>query len=496
MTTHTIVSIIALIVYSALMLYVGMGKAYDKEVVSSTRGYFIGGGTGYFVLFFTTAATWFSTWIYMGAPGSFYKNGIGWVAGATWQLLIMFLMGCFATRLWRMSRSYDYVTPGDLLEGYYQSRTLRTVVSGGQLIFCFPYMMAQISGVGLAVSTLTNGFIPSWVGCIYCAFIVGLYVFFGGFKSQAWVDTMQGIMFTVILWITVVIMMAQNGGGIEGFFTGLENAGNRLLYYATDPDAAWGWKMYLSYFLVQAIGGYFAPYVWQRSYAAKSGRTLQQISGTLGLFYCFAIMLPVMLVGFGGVVLGVDTANADNIMVATMTQYAPYVAVLVVVGILAAGMSTISSILVCTGSLVTVDFIQRAKPNMSPESVRKTSRASIFIVMLLALILSMVNVEGIVILVNTALAGFMQVIWGVFGVFYWKRATKEGVIAGFVAGIVVTLVCTAMNVNPLGFNPGCTGFAVNTVLFFVISLCTKPVSEEYRTKFLSPLRKYRTLPED
>ena len=99
MTTHTIVSIIALIVYSALMLYVGMGKAYDKEVVSSTRGYFIGGGTGYFVLFFTTAATWFSTWIYMGAPGSFYKNGIGWVSGATWQLLIMFLMGCFATRL-------------------------------------------------------------------------------------------------------------------------------------------------------------------------------------------------------------------------------------------------------------------------------------------------------------------------------------------------------------------------------------------------------------
>ena len=496
MTTHTIVSIIGLIIYSALMLYVGMGKAYDKEVVSSTRGYFIGGGTGYFVLFFTTAATWFSTWIYMGAPGSFYKNGIGWIAGSTWQLLIMFLMGCFATRLWRMSKSYDYVTPGDLLEGYYQSRGLRTVVSGGQLIFCFPYMMAQISGVGLAVSTLTNGFIPTWVGCIYCAFIVGLYVFYGGFKSQAWVDTMQGIMFTVILWITVVIMMAQNGGGIEGFFSGVEAAGNRLLYYVTDPNGGWTWKMYLSYFLVQAIGGYFAPYVWQRSYAAKNGTTLRKISGTLGLFYCFGVMLPVMLVGFGGVVLGVDTANADNIMVATMTQYAPYVAILVVVGILAAGMSTISSILVCTGSLITVDFIKRAKPDMSPESVQKTSRMSIFIVMLLALILSMVNIEGIVILVNTALAGFMQAIWAVFGVFYWKRATKEGCIVGFVAGIVTVLVLTGLNINPFGFNPGFTGLVVNTVLFFLVSLCTKPVSAEWRAKFLEPLRKHRTLPEE
>ena len=496
MTTHTIVSIIALIFYSILMLYVGMGKGYDKEVVSSPRGYFIGGGTGYFVLFFTTAATWFSTWIYMGAPGSFYKNGIGWIAGSTWQLLIMFLMGCFATRLWRMSKSYDYVTPGDLMEGYYQSRSLRIVISGGQLIFCFPYMMAQITGVGLAVSTLTNGFIPSWMGCIYCAAIVGLYVYFGGFKSQSWVDTMQGIMFVVILWITVTVMVLQNGGGISGFFTGLESAGNRLLYYVTDPNGGWTWKMYLSYFLVQAIGGYFAPYVWQRAYAAKNGTTLRKISGTLGAFYCFAVMMPVMIVGFGGIVLGVNTANADNIMVTTMTQYAPYVAILVVVGILAAGMSTISSILVCTGSLVTVDFIQRARPDMPPEKVQKTSRLSILIVMVLALILSLMDVEGIVILVNTALAGFMQAIWGVVGVFYWKRATKEGVMVGFIAGIVTVLVLTAMNINPLGFNPGCTGFAVNTVLFFLISLCTKPVSQEYRTKFLEPLRKHRTLPED
>ena len=103
MNTHLIASIVALIAYSAAMLYVGMGKGYDKQVASSSRGFFIGGGTGYFILFFTTAATWFSTWIYMGAPGSFYKHGVGWVAGATWQLFILFLMGTFGTRFWRMS---------------------------------------------------------------------------------------------------------------------------------------------------------------------------------------------------------------------------------------------------------------------------------------------------------------------------------------------------------------------------------------------------------
>lgn len=492
MSTHTIISIICLIGYTVLMLYVGIGKGYDKEVVSSNRGYFIGGGTGYFVLFFTTAATWFSTWIYMGAPGSFYSNGIGWIAGATWQLLIMFLMGVFGTRLWRMSKSYGYVTPADLLEGYYQSSAVRKTVSAGQLIFCFPYMMAQISGVGLAVSTLTDGYIPAWIGCIYAAAIVGLYVYFGGFKSQSWVDTMQGIMFTVILWVTVVIMIHQNGGGVAGLFGGLEKAGGNLLLYLTG-EGYWTWKMYLSFFFIQAFGGYFAPYVWQRAYAAKNGKTILKIAGTLGFFYVFAIMTPVMLVGFGGKVLGVEAVNADSIMVTTMTQYAPYVAIFVVVGILAAGMSTISSILVTTSSLITVDFVQKAKPDMPAEKVQKVSRYAILVVLIAALILAMVGFNGIVILVNTALAGFMQAFWPVFGVFFWKRASKQGAVTGFAVGIILTLVLTATGTNLLGFAPGFWGFVMNGILFIAVSLCTPAVSAEHRESFLSPLKKYRTI---
>lgn len=493
MTAYTVASLIALIAYSLLMIYVGVIKAYDRKVVTTSRGFFIGGGTGYFVLFFTTAATWFSTWIYMGAPGSFYKNGIGWIAGATWQLLIMFLMGVFGTRFWRMSKSYNYVTPGELIGGYYHSPGLQKTFSMGQLIFCFPYIMAQVSGVGLAVSTLTNGVIPFWVGCIYASAIVGLYVTLGGFKSQAWVDTMQGIMFTVILWITVIIMIYQNGGGIAGLFNGVEAAGNKLLNYVTGDDGYWTWKMYFSYFLIQAIGGYFAPYVWQRSYAAKSGKTILKISGTLGAFYCFAIMLPVCLVGFGGVALGVETTNADNIMVTTMTQYAPYFAIFVVVGILAAGMSTISSILVCASSLVTMDWVLPIKSDIEDSKRQKMIRWITILILVLATILAMSQFQGIVILVNTALAGFMQALWGAFGCFFWKRATKWGVGVGFVSGIVTVVILTATGISLLGFAPGFWGFMVNTVLFFVVSLCTKPIPEEERKKWLEPLRKTSTL---
>ncbi|MCI9340463.1 MAG: sodium:solute symporter family protein [Dorea sp.] len=493
MSTHIMISMIALAAYTALMFYVGIGKAYDKEVVSTNRGYFIGGGTGYFVLFFTTAATWFSTFIYMGAPGSFYTHGIGWIVIAAWNLTIMFLMGVFGTRLWRMSKTNGYVTPGDLLGDYYQSPGLQKTISAGQFIFCFPYMMAQIAGVGLAVSILTDGMIPSSVGCIYAAVVIGIYVYFGGFKSQAWVDTMQGIMFTVILVMTVGIMITVNGGGLAGLFAGLENAGKNFLLYVTGDEGYWTWKIYLSYLLTYAFGGYFAPYVWQRSYAAKNGKTILQIAGSLGFFYVFAISTMVMLVGFGGRALGVGVDHADSIMVTTMKQYAPYMAILVVVGILAAGMSTVSSILVTTSSLITVDFIEKMKPDMSKEKMQKVSRYVLLAVLTAGLLLSMVDYSGIVILVNGSLSGFMQVFWPVFGVFFWKHATKQGAITGFAAGIAVSLALTAAGIEFLGFTPSFWGFVINGALFIIVSICSPKISKEHREEFLSPLKKYKTL---
>lgn len=487
MSWYLIGSLAAILAYTAFALYIGLGKAYDKKAVSTSRGYFIGSGTGYFILFFTTAATWFSTWIYMGAPGSFYQNGIGWVAGMTWQLFIMYLMGTFGPRFWRLSVSKDYITPADLLSDYYKSNGMRYIVSLGQLIFCIPYLMAQVTGVGLAVSTLTNDVIPFWAGVLYAAVIVGIYVFFGGFKSQAWVDTMQGIMFVVILWISVVIMMTQTEiPGIAGFFSQLELASARLLRYFNGAKD-WNWQKYLSFFFIQAIGGYFAPYVWQRSYAAKSGRIVKKIAGTLGPFYAFAVMLPVMLVGFGGAILFPEIANSDSILVATMAKYAPAMGIFVVIGIMAAGMSTISSIVVSASSLVSIDFYKRLKKNVTDEEVHNSGKIGIITLMVISIVLSMMKIQGIVLLVNTALAGFCQIVFAVIGVFHWHKATKEGVIIGFLSGLIITLVLTAENLFFLGFAPGFWGLVGNGVLFITISLMTKPLSKEHISNYLQPL---------
>ncbi|GHV45030.1 sodium:proline symporter [Synergistales bacterium] len=491
MNTHLVVSVIVLIAYTVFTLYVGMGIGYSKETVSTVRGYFLGNGTGFFILYFTTAATWFSTWIYMGAPGSFYKFGIGWVAGMTWQILIMVLMGYFGPKFWRLSHDKNYITPADLMQDYYNpgGKGLRISVAVGQIIFCIPTMMAQVSGVGLAIATLTNGIIPFWFGCVYAATVVGIYVYFGGFKSQAWVDTMQGILFTVILWVSVFIMLVQPElNGFAGLFSRIEAMNIKLLTYMPSTGY-WNWKNYVGFFVVQAMGGFFAPYVWQRMYAAKNGQVVRMMAGTLGIFYCFAVMLPVMLVGFGGFALGVETANADNILVTAMNSYAPVWGIFVVTGILAAGMSTISSITVAASSILSVDFIKAAVPDISSDKLNVWARWCVLGMMVMSVAASLLGTSGIVLLINTALAGFTQAFWPVFGIFVWKRATKEGATLGWITGIVVTLVLTLTGKNIMGFIPGLVGFVLNGAVFFGVSFLSKPIDKAQHDAYMEPLTK-------
>ena len=476
---------IIVILYTLLNLYVGLGMGYKKEVVNNASGFFLGGGTNYFILYFTTAATWFSTWLYMGAVGTYFKFGIGFICSATWQLVIMILMGYFGVKFAKLKAAKDYITPSDLLEDFYESRNLRFVVAFLQLVFCVPYLMAQVTGVGLAFETLTQGTIPYWGGVLYAACVVGLYCTIGGFRSQAWVDTLQGIMFTVILWGAVAILIFQpEVGGFTNLFDKISEKSMKLLRFPLEKSEGYHlWTIYLSFFFIQSFGGFFAPYVWQRMYAAKHPSIIRKMAGTMAPFYCLVISLPVMLIGFCGVLLYPDIANSDNIMVATLYKYSPIWSIFAVIGILAAGMSTISSILVTASSIIAVDVVKPFKPDMDSHALRNLGRYIVLALLLVAVVLSLMQVKGLVWLVFMSLSGFAQLFFPALGVFYWKRASTAGCIAGLVTGMVITYLFSFTYPNPMNILGGFWGLMANGVVFFAVSLATKPASEQKRAEF-------------
>ena len=487
MSSFVIAALIAIVVYTVFNLIIGLGVGFDKEVVSTARGYFIGGGTQNFILFFTTVATWFSTGIYQGVVGSVYKNGIGWIGISTWQLLVVSLMGILGPRFYTLSKVRNYITPFDLVGDYYKSKAFKLIMAIGMLAFCIPSMMAQIRGVSWAISGITDGFISFEVGILYAAIIVGIYVYLGGFNSQAWVDTAQGLAFVVILWGSLLIVAWKNGGWNESWSRLIETAPD-VLYYK-DITEYWNWRMYLSFFVLQGCGGFFAPYVWQRSYAAKSSGAVRKLAGYMGAFFCFGVCFPVVFCGLNFHVLMPEMVNPENGLVEFMAEFAPAWGIFVTIGIMAAGMSTISSILVSCSSIVAVDLGEMIAPNADVVKVRNWGRYAVLAMLVIGVGLSMISLNTIEILINLTLAGFTQILIPVLGIFVFKRMTTQGACLGYLTGLIVTYLGTVHWNNPLGFMGGMWGLAANAIVCIVVSMVTKPISPEARAEYLAPLSK-------
>lgn len=486
MNSYLIIAIIAIVVYTALNLYVGMGKAYNKNEVSTARGYFIGNGTGMFIIYFTTMASFFSAWVFMGAPASYYQYGVGWLASMAWMLLNVWYMAKFGPKLWKMSQVKSYITPAELISDYYDSKKIKYVIAFFLLVYSIPNIIAQMTAIGTAFTTMSGGVFPYWGGVVYTAIVVGLYVFFGGFKSQAWVDTAQGILFVVVLWLSVFFMYFKCGyHGFGEMFEALNRTRPDLLVFSN--EGSWPISKWISYTVVMGTGGYFAPYVWQRMYAAKSGKMITKMAGSLGVMYAIVIVLPICLCGMGAAVLIPNISNTDSVIVSVLTQYVPAMSIFVVIAIIAAAMSTVSSILVTCSSMLAMDVFKTFKPDADTVKCRNAGRWFVLALIVVCMVMSFSNSSGIALLVNTSYAGYAQMLIPAFCIFYSRKATKAGVFSGYVTGNVVCLVLTKFAPWVLGWSAGIIGIASNIIVTIIVSLVTRKEPAAHKENYLRPL---------
>jgi SSS family solute:Na+ symporter len=185
--------------------------------------------------------------------------------------------------------------------------------------------------------------------------------------------------------------------------------------------------------------------------------------------------------------MGTKFTNQDGIFVAMMSQVSPYWAVLCLVGILAVGMSTISSMLVSCSSIYSVDFVKQLRPNMDENKRLSLARRSVIGLMVIAATLSIINPPSLIYIILVAGTGHAQVIPLTLGLFYWKRATKEGAIAGLIIGVLVGGVLSNLGIRLFQMMPIAWALSSNALVFIIVSLLTKAPSGEYRANYLKPL---------
>jgi SSS family solute:Na+ symporter len=92
------------------------------------------------------------------------------------------------------------------------------VIFAVQAVLLVPYIIIAVMGGGTTLLAISGGVIPYWLGGLIVSSVVMSYVFLGGMRGTAWVNTLQTVLFLLFGTIAVVVI----GRGMGGFSEAME----------------------------------------------------------------------------------------------------------------------------------------------------------------------------------------------------------------------------------------------------------------------------------
>lgn len=205
-------------------------------------------------------------------------------------------------------------------------------------------------------------------------------------------------------------------------------------------------------------------------------------------FLIFGLIYTIVAIiwGYSALIMFPNLENADMAtpLVLQSDLIPPILGAIVMVGIMAAAISTIDSILLTLSSLFARDVYGNVKKNTSDSAQLKVGKFIIPVIAALAFIFSLMEVNLIAVLSVSSSAGLLVVVPAIIGAFFWKRGTAAGVISSVVVSGFIVIILELMQIKPLGLASGLWGILISTILFISVSLLTK-APEEKAKGFLS-----------
>ncbi len=455
-----LVSVPMLICFFALMIGVGL---YCRKLSTSIDGFVLGGRTvGPWLTAFAFGTSYFSAVIFVGYAGQF-----GWNFGlaSTWiglgnafigSLLAWMVLGR-RTRV--MTQHLSSKTMPDFFEKRYNSKTLKVAASVIVFVFLIPYTASLYNGLS---SLFNNVFeIDYWVIVVVMAVLTGIYVIFGGYMATAINDFIQGIIMLVGIVTVILAVLNQNGGLTEAVRTLGEQAG-------AEYTSTFGPNPVFLFFVVMltSLGTWGLPQMVGKFYSIKDEDSIKK--GTI-ISTVFAVVVAggcYFLGGFGRLYRSQMTEGGyitehgvlfDKVVPTMLADLAPVVVALIIVLVLAASMSTLSSLVLTSSSTLTLDVV---KPAVERKKTLSDKR-SVFIMRLF--IVFFIAVSAVIAILKDTLwkdsvfiAQMMGVSWGALaGAFlapflyglYWRKTTRAAVAASFIFGTGLEIVQLCISVG-------------------------------------------------
>ena len=484
-----VIKILLLLVFFGVMVGVGV---YSRKHATSVSGFVLGGrSVGPWLTAFAYGTSYFSAVVFVGYAGQF-----GWKYGmaSTWiglgnaiigSLLAWVVLGR-RTRV--MTQHLSSSTMPEFFGQRFDSKALKIVASVIIFVFLIPYTASIYNGLSRLFEMAFH--VPYAVCVVVMAVFTAVYVILGGYMATAINDFIQGII--MLIGIVAVIAAVLNGQG------GFTQAVMQLAQIPSDVEATAGQpgaftaffgpdpKGLLGVVVLTSLGTWGLPQMVQKFYAIKNEKAIQ--TGTV-ISTIFAVVVSGGCYFLGGFARLFDSdaiRNAqgavvyDSIIPFMLSKLPDILIGVVVVLVLSASMSTLSSLVLTSSSTMTLDLL---KGNVFKKMSEKKQIVTMQVLIVFFIVIS------VVLALNppTFIAQLMGISWGalagaflapfLYGI-YWKGVTKAAVWASFLCGVGITVSNMFFRFIASPINAGAIAMVAGLIAVPVVSLITPKMKKE------------------
>ena len=465
-----------LIIYVLSVVAIGI---YCRKKTSTVNDFVLGGrSVGPWFTAFAYGTSYFSAVIFVGYAGKF-----GWNFGlaSTWigignailgSLLPWLILGR-RTRV--MSKHLESATMPEFFGKRFTSKALKIISAVIVFIFLIPYTASVYNGLS---RLFEMAFSVDYSICVIgMAVITAVYVIIGGYKATALNDFIQGIIMLIGIVAVIAATLASKGGfgeavaqlsqvSTEGTASPNLNGGF-VSFFGPDPINLFG------VIILTSLGTWGLPQMVHKFYTIKDERAIR--TGTI-VSTAFALVVAggsYFLGGFGRI-FETDAevaANGFDSIIPKMLESLPEILIgIVVILVLSASMSTLSSLVLTSSSTLTLDLIKPlSKGKLDEKKSLIVMRAFIAVFLAVSVVIALNK--------NALISDLMGYSWGalagaflapfLYGLF-WKGVTKISVYCSFAVGVIGTVLHMVLKPTGtfLGFN---VASPVNFGMFLMIA---------------------------
>lgn len=530
-------------IYLGIVLYIGIfAFRRSKGHTEEAEDYFLASRSlGPYVFLLSLFGTNMTAFTILGSSGHAFHNGVvtyGLMASSS-ALIIPLTIFLIGTRLWALGKKFGFITPVQFFRDRWECGHIGTVIFVLQAALLVPYIIIGVMGGGTTLAAISGGLVPYWLGGALVAIVVMSYVFFGGMRGTAWVNTFQTVLFLSFGAVAVIVI----GAGMGGFPQAIESMLASPAFAPLLTRERISPAFFFSYSFIPLSSIAF-PHI---CIFCMTARKMSQFKKTV-IFYplcILAIWLPCVFLGVAAntvkdmpkmtekiearQTLATQSARlsaperselrqkmaSDDVVLLLLERYAPlWLAGILGAGIMAAVMASDSQILALSTMFTEDVFAFYGHKERFGEAVQvHTGRAFVVILTVFAYFIALKAPQSIFDLaVQYAFSGYAALSPLFLAALFWRGSTKWGALAAtlFTGAAVIFIAVFQAQVPPplagakvilsvagldllartptsttvLGLMPVVPMTLISAALLFLVSLATpKPAPATIRRYF-------------